>query len=352
MMRLAILPLLAASAVAAQPPQPPWSGPPVFVGAEFTPDSKTVLVRFLTVSSTRTAHVREALLYDVATGRRLAGPAVTAPRPGWAAEALHPDGATLLLSRPAPGAEGCPDPRQLVLWDWRASRETRAFDPPVPLLDRAAFTPDGKLVITTHRDNRVLTWDPATGKQVGELDRPHKPLPPSSSGPELVVSADSRRVVTAESDGLASWDLASGRRVGPGVAIPSRLARATLAACSADGRYAVTVHTGIGPDDAGAWVWDLGAGRLHRALAFPEGYVAAAVTEGGRVLAASGRGAVRAWGPDGKPLWRASWGKCKGVSVAAFSPGGRFLLTGGERAMLQLWDTERRKAVWSADESR
>ncbi len=350
MTRLTIIPILLATAAAAQPPQLPRTGPPVLDGAEFTPDAKTVLVRFLTITSSR--NFRHASLYDVSTGRRLAGPAATAPQPGWVAEALHPDGAILLLSRPAVGGKES-DERELVLWDWGASREVRAFAPPVALLDRATFTPDGKLVVTTHCDNRVLTWNPATGKQSGSLDRPYEPLPPSAHGPRLVVSANSGRLVTADSDGLADWDLASGRRVGPAAAVPARRLRGDLAACSADGRSAVTVRMGIGPDETGVWVWDLGVGRLHRALAFPEGYVAgAAVTEDGRVLAASGRGAVRAWDADGKLLWRASVGKSKGVSSAVFSPGGRFLVTGGERTTLQMWDTEKRKAIWTADEHR
>src|SRR5262245_45277262 len=117
-MRLAIILLLLmlAPSAAAQPPQPPYSGPPGLDRAEFTPDSKTVLVRFLTISSS--GNTRHVSIYDVATGKRLAGPDATAPRRGWVAEALHPDGAVLLISRPAEGAKES-DARELVLWNWK-----------------------------------------------------------------------------------------------------------------------------------------------------------------------------------------------------------------------------------------
>lgn len=351
MTRLATITLLLTSVAIAQPPQPPCTSPPVLDGAEFTPDSKTVLVRFFTMRSS--GNSRHTALYDVPTGKKLAGPDITAPRPGWATEALHPDGTLLLLSRPLDGAKDW-DTRELVLWNWRTGREVRAFDPPVTLFDRAAFTPDGKCVVSTHRDNRVLIWDTAKGRRSGALDRPQTPYS-VSAGPTVVVTADSGKLVTADSDGLTTWDLTSGRKV-PRAAVPARSVRGDLAACSADGGDAVSVFKGSDRDQAGVWAWDLKGGRLRRELAFPEGYVAAAVvTEHGRVLAANGQGVVRAWDANGKLLWRASLGKWKGSRVvfsAAFSADGRFLLTDGEKTTLQMWDTEKRKVVWSADEQR
>ena len=55
-------------------------------------------------------------------------------------------------------------------------------------------------------------------------------------------------------------------------------------------------------------------------------------------------------GADGKRLWHASVGKRNGLGKAVFSQDGKLLLSSGKKTTLQLWGTEKRKSVWSADE--
>jgi WD40 repeat protein len=53
----------------------------------------------------------------------------------------------------------------------------------------AAFSPDGKRIVTAFGDNTMRLWDPASGKPIGE------PLT-FSQGAIVGASPDSKRVVT------------------------------------------------------------------------------------------------------------------------------------------------------------
>jgi WD40 repeat protein len=68
-----------------------------------------------------------------------------------------------------------------------------------------SFSPDGKLIITTSPDNRVIIWD-TSGKQLVEI--PH---------PEMVgyarFSPDGKRIVTASNNIFRMWDM-SGKQLG------------------------------------------------------------------------------------------------------------------------------------------
>jgi WD40 repeat protein len=62
----------------------------------------------------------------------------------------------------------------------------------------AAFSPDGKRIVTTSRDNTVRLWDAESGKQIGE------PLTGHTDGVRSAAfSPDGKRIVTASDDKTA-----------------------------------------------------------------------------------------------------------------------------------------------------
>src|SRR5437763_1320170 len=102
-------------------------------------------------------------------------------------------------------------------------------------VEHAAFSPDGRRVVTASRDHTARVWDAATGEAVtGPLRHGHIVWKAS-------FSPDGRRVVTASHDGTARvWDARSGQPTSP--ALPHR-EPVVDASFSPDGRRAATAGT-------------------------------------------------------------------------------------------------------------
>jgi WD40 repeat protein len=73
-------------------------------------------------------------------------------------------------------------------------------------LSNAVFTPDGKQVVACYsQDNRVFTWDAASGEPLRQLEGHTQPAT------NVAVSPDSRLALAASKDRtLLIWDLGDG----------------------------------------------------------------------------------------------------------------------------------------------
>ncbi len=66
-----------------------------------------------------------------------------------------------------------------------------------------AFIPDGKTVVSTHRDGTLKRWDVATGEEQGSI---------GEYAPPLAFSRGSNQVAVANARGTVRWwDIAGGR---------------------------------------------------------------------------------------------------------------------------------------------
>jgi len=67
----------------------------------------------------------------------------------------------------------------------------------------AAFSPDGKRIVTTSADKTARVWDAATGQPIGEPLKGHEDAVNSAA-----FSPDGKRIVTASDDKTARvWDV-------------------------------------------------------------------------------------------------------------------------------------------------
>ena len=74
----------------------------------------------------------------------------------------------------------------------------------------AAFSPDGKRIVTASGDKTARIWDAATGKPIGEPLTGH-----DGSVSSAAFSPDGKRIVTASEDKTARiWDAATGEPIG------------------------------------------------------------------------------------------------------------------------------------------
>jgi WD40 repeat protein len=357
--------------------------------AAFSPDGRTIL----TQSYRQKAVV--AHLWDAATGAARGGPLACAG--SVTAAAFHPEGQTLLTAAwdwkekatnvelwsvatgarvGAPGREPGrvdglkfrPDGRAALVVGGSNSwlRPVPVTESPafaqfladfrggVPLahqapITAAAFSRDGRLVLTGGKDFTAQLWDAATGQRIGAS------LEHQGSVTAVALGADGGTLLTGCEDGHARlWDLRLGKPADVSLADP--VARGQLPALaedgpavpltfSPDGRFLLRI-CGAGSE---ARLFEVATGRpIGPPLAHQGGITAVAFRgDGGAVATASADRTARLWDtatgrPIGEPLAHASQ-----VHAVAFSPDGGTLLTGSGQS-----DREGEARLWDATSGR
>jgi WD40 repeat protein len=266
----------------------------------------------------------EAWLWDVATGKPIAGPLAPGEAITSWTVAFSPDGRTAVTA----GESG-----HAWLWEAATGKPVAgplAHDGPVTAV---AFSPDGRALLTGSAPGRgkpgsARFWDAATGEPLGE------PLWHSGAVYAVAFSRDGRTFVTGCADSTARlWDSRTRQRRGE----PLRHQR-------------VVRDVAFSPDDAGRWLltgsydhnarlWDTESGKLLPPSMEHHGWVRAVAfsPDGGLLLTASFDQSARLWDaathkPVGPPLEHADW-----VVTIACSPDGRTVATGGGDATARLW---------------
>jgi WD40 repeat protein len=108
-------------------------------------------------------------------------------------------------------------------------------------LDYAAFSPDGRWVVTGCGDQVARLWDIATGRTVSWMHHQDAVL-------HVAFSPDSHRVVTISRNAAQVWEVATGQPITPPLHHPEGLGYASF---SRDGRWVLTTSGRT------ARLWDL-----------------------------------------------------------------------------------------------
>jgi Tol biopolymer transport system component len=217
---------------------------------------------------------------------------------------------------------------RLLLWDLATGKPARAFAAAQNWVIGAAFSPDGKKVVSVDYHNQALhLFDTKTGKEERRFA--------GHTGPVhgVAFSPDARRLASAASDGTVRlWDVATGRVVR---VLKGHTADVASVRFSPDGRRLVSAAV-----DQTVRIWDADTGRERARLTGHRGVVIwAEFSPDGRAIAsASHDRTVR--------LWEAATGKerlaCTGhqgwVRAVAFAPNGRALASVGQGRVVRVWD--------------
>ena len=286
----------------------------------FSPDGKTV------VALSSEGIVRE--------WNPPAGPPTTVgARPaGMEIVALNADASTVVSS--APGTLALWDtatskPRGVAMAIGRSTSWIAQLTGHVP----AAFSPDGRTLVSGTWDTTLRLWDATSGVPNGAPLQGH-----TARVTAVAFSADGKTIVSASEDKtLRLWDAAARRVRGEPVQIGGT---AYVVAFSGDGK------TIVASSDSQMHFWDVATGRPRGAVMRSPGSVGAvAFSSDGRTLVSGGwDNTLRLWDTDtGQPLGAPFQGHSSPVVSVAFSPDSKTIVSGSKDGSVRVWDAP---SVW------
>jgi len=210
------------------------------------------------------------------------------------------------------------------LWDATTGKEIYTLRGHTDEVLSVAFSPDGKYMLTGSRDDAAKFWDITTGQEVRAWS--------SNSGEisSVVFSPDGKHVLT-NGDGATLWEVATGQVV---YAIDQGSFHLG-AAFSPDGKYFL-----IGDDENTATLWETATGKIVHTLRGHSDEIY------GMAFSPDGKYALTGGVDNTAILWDAASGQevytirghSSSVRNVAFSPDGKYILTGSADRTARLWD--------------
>ena len=224
------------------------------------------------------------------------------------------------------------------VWEAATGREVARMAQPGDVR-AAAFSPDGKWVVSGGGDHTARVWEAATGREVARMTHEGAVYAVAfSPDGRLVVSVGCNRNASCLQGSARVWEAATGREVAQ---IPLGGSFGPVA-FSPDSRWVAS-----GSMDQTARVWEAATGREVARMTHAGAVNAVAFSSDGRLVASASGGAtdkegtVQVWAvpPAGTAGREVAWMAQKGiVPTVAFSPDGRLVASANWDHTVQVWE--------------
>jgi WD40 repeat protein/serine/threonine protein kinase/tetratricopeptide (TPR) repeat protein len=202
----------------------------------------------------------------------------------------------------------------------------------------AAFSPDGKSVLTTNGKSwRIARWDLATRQPIGA------PLPQPGAVTAAAYSPDGAQIVTGGTDGrVRLWDAKTGLLQLEADALEGEKVAVSSVDWSPDGRILAVATTAPGGQRAShVHLWDIATGKpVGAPLRHNKNFTRVFFSpDGTRLLSARDDGIAQLWDVSTREPAGPAMRHPSGTIVARFTPDGRTLVTGSDDGIIRWWDT-------------
>lgn len=265
--------------------------------------------------------------------------------------------------------------RTVRQWDVATVAQKRTYLPAVNNMATASFSKDGRAFLTLHTDSSMYTWNVDTGKFTRLPTPPRRPgMPPPPPVLAAALTPDGRAVYALNFDRVLAFSLSSPRprtfmrlrdaidterpfhiadagRIalfhGPSDAIVMNLITGKEVCRIRNERNVAFFSAALSPDGttvftsgvAGAVLWEADNGKEVKKLTTDERFQSAAFSPNGRyLLTGDRRGVVRLFKLETGEVIKTFKGHDQVVNSLAFSSDGRLAVSGSADASVRLWE--------------
>jgi WD40 repeat protein len=230
----------------------------------------------------------------------------------------------------------------LRLWEMATGKLIRTFVGHKHYVNSVSFSPNGEYILSGGWDKTVRLWNLFNGKQIRVF------LGHTGPVTSVTFSPNGRFALSGSNDNtLRLWDISTGKRIEVFIGHEHFV---TSIALSPDSRFILS-----GGLDNTLRLWDVATGKQERIFKwtfkryFEDGYndyinSVAFSPDGKFAISGSNEKTIRLWDVDtGKELrvFRGFFtGHTGAVNSVSFSPDGKYILSGGSDNKLRLWDLD------------
>ena len=215
---------------------------------------------------------------------------------------------------------------------------TAEIEQEIPKVLRVAVSRDGKYILSGSLDSTFRLWDLSSGKELRKFTVNPKSFN-YGKGIQVAFSPDNKHAISAGADNLKVWDIATGNEV---KSFDLSSGNASDISISADGRYVLLAIRSMFLGEVSLLDLDTGKfSQFERSGAYYSIALSPSVKYG---LAGDFSGKMTIWNvPTGRPIREVNASAGGNlllkpiVQAVTFSPDGKYALSGGVDNTLRLW---------------